>query len=92
MKIIHHPTDNKGYFAAVDGETEAGKMTYTMAGTDRMIIDHTEVEKEWAGKNVGKQILLELHAYARQQHLKVIPLCPFARSMFNKLPELRDVL
>lgn len=92
MKIIHHASDSKGYFAATDGEKEAGRMTYTMAGTDRMIIDHTEVHESFAGKNVGKQMLLELYVYAKQNHLKVIPLCPFARQMFNKLTELRDVL
>lgn len=92
MKITHHASDTKGYFAANEGDTEAGRMTYTMAGTDRMIIDHTEVDKSFAGKNIGKQLLLELYAFAKEKHLKVIPLCPFARQMFNKLSELRDVL
>jgi predicted GNAT family acetyltransferase len=30
--------------------------------------------------------------YAREKHIKIIPLCPFAKSVFDRTPEFRDVL
>jgi predicted GNAT family acetyltransferase len=30
--------------------------------------------------------------YARDKHIKILPLCPFARSVFDKSPEIADVL
>jgi uncharacterized protein len=30
--------------------------------------------------------------FVREKNVKVIPLCPFAKSVFDKTPEYRDVL
>jgi predicted GNAT family acetyltransferase len=44
------------------------------------------------GKGVGLQLLNTAVEYARTHNVKIVPLCPFAKSMFDKKPELRDVL
>ena len=82
----------KAYFRAVVNETEAGKMTYTWAGTDKFIIDHTEVNPDFAGQSVGKKMVIEAAQYARENNLKIIPLCPFAKSVFDKTKEIQDLL
>jgi predicted GNAT family acetyltransferase len=81
-----------GYFRAVLNEIEAGKMTYTWAGTDKFIIDHTEVNPGFAGQSVGKKLVMAAVEYARENDLKIIPLCPFAKSVFDKTQEIQDVL
>ena len=30
--------------------------------------------------------------FAREKGIKILPLCPFAKSVFDKTPEFRDVL
>jgi predicted GNAT family acetyltransferase len=82
----------KGYFAAFDDKKEAGRMSYTFAGETKMIIDHTEVSDEYRGQNIGKRILMEVVNYARENKIKIIPLCPFAKSVFDRVEEIRDVL
>ena len=67
-------------------------MTYTMAGPGRMIIDHTVVEEELKGQNAGKQLVAAAVDYARKNNLKILPLCPFARSVFQRVKEYGDVL
>jgi len=57
-----------------------------------LIIDHTEVNESLRGMGVGERLLDQLVRYARANKLKVIPLCPFAKSVFEKKPEIRDVL
>lgn len=83
---------SKGYFyVSVDGKQE-GKMTFVFAGNDKIIIDHTEVNPGNNGKGYGKKMVAKAVEYAREKNIKIIPLCPFAKKVFDKTPEFRDVL
>jgi len=83
---------NKGYFHIdVDGKQEA-KMTFVFAGDEKIIIDHTEVNPGNEGKGFGKQMVRKAVEWARENDMKIIPLCPFAKSVFDKVEEFRDVL
>ncbi|WP_166334967.1 GNAT family N-acetyltransferase [Sphingobacterium chungjuense] len=92
MQVEQVNHDNKGYFKATEDNKEAGRMTYSWAGDSRIIIDHTEVNPDFKGKNVGKTILMEIVNFAREKNIKILPLCPFAKSVFDKVEEIRDVL
>lgn len=92
MDILQEENNHKGKFYILFEDQVAAEMTYTWAGRDKIIIDHTAVEESLKGKNAGKSLLLKLVEFARNSQLKVIPLCPFANSMFKKMPEIRDVL
>jgi predicted GNAT family acetyltransferase len=63
-----------------------------MAGTEKMIIEHTEVDASLEGKGVGKKLLETLVQYVRQESIRVIPLCPFANATFKRVKEWQDVL
>ncbi|MEZ0181362.1 GNAT family N-acetyltransferase [Flavobacterium oncorhynchi] len=92
MEIQQINDTRRGYFEAVEDGKEAGKMTYTWAGDTKFIIDHTEVNPDFNGKGVGKKLVMAAVEYARTNNLKIIPLCPFAKSVFDKVEEIRDVL
>ncbi|MCL7987444.1 N-acetyltransferase [Sphingobacterium sp. lm-10] len=92
MDIIIKQSDAKGYAAASDGEKRAGMMTYSIAGKDLIIIDHTEVDSAYTGKGVGKKMLYKIVELAREKNIKIMPLCPFAASMFRKMDDIKDVL
>lgn len=92
MEIRQQNNEKNGMFEAFIDDRQAGEMTYTWAGTDKFIIDHTGVEESYNGMGVGKNLLLAVVDYARANHIKVIPLCPFAKATFNKNPNLQDVL
>lgn len=92
MKIERTEQESKGQFAAfLDGE-QAGLMTYTWAGPDRFIIDHTEADPKFKGRGVGKNLVLAAVDYAREKKVSIIPLCPYAKRVFEKSEDLRDVL
>ena len=92
MEIQQINDTRRGYFEAIEDGKEAGKMTYTWAGDTKFIIDHTEVNPDFNGKGVGKKLVMAAVEYARTNNLKIIPLCPFAKSVFDKVEEIRDVL
>lgn len=79
------------FYVGQDGAILA-EMVYTCPSPSKMIIEHTEVDDSLAGKGVGKELLAAAVDYARKQQMKIIPLCPFARAMFNKTPAYADVL
>ncbi|WP_412476719.1 GNAT family N-acetyltransferase [Flavobacterium sp. TBRC 19031] len=82
----------KGFFyIEIEGKQEA-MMTFVFAGEDKIIIDHTEVNLGNEGKGFGKKMVTKAVEYARENNLKIIPLCPFAKSVFDKVAEFRDVL
>ncbi len=90
MEIQHFDDGKKGHFKAVEGETQAGIMTYVWAGEDKFIIEHTIGNPDFKG--VGRKLLDKAVEFAREKNLKIIPLCPFAKKMFDKTPEIHDVL
>lgn len=92
MLIQHQQNGSKGLFYTGDEGHHLAEMTYTMPAPNKMIIDHTEVSDELRGKNVGYQLVHTAVEYARTNNIKIIPLCPFAHSVFKKRPEFADVL
>jgi uncharacterized protein len=79
------------FYVEIEGR-ELAEMTYNIPSPDKIIIEHTEVSDELRGKNVGFQLVSTAVEYARTNHIKIIPLCPFAKSVFDKKPEMGDVL
>ncbi len=92
MEIKQFDKENKGFFKAEEEGKEAGRMTYSWAGKEKIIIDHTEVNPEFKGKSVGKKMVMKAVEFARENQVKIVPLCPFAKSVFDKTEEIRDVL
>jgi len=90
IQVIEY--ESKGIAVAKDNDRGMGSMTFSIAGPELIIIDHTDVDPEYTGKGVGKQLLYKIVGMARQKNIKIIPLCPFAASMFRKLEEIRDVI
>lgn len=82
----------KGRYFIEDEGKLAAEMTYSSAGETMIIIDHTQVNDDYRGLGLGKKLVLEAVEDARKTNIKIIPLCPFAKSLFDRTPEIRDVL
>ena len=83
-------TDITITLAVVNGHE--AEMTFSKAGTGRIIIDHTGVPKELGGMGVGVALVKRAVEDARKNGVKIIPLCPFAKAQIQKHPEWQDVL
>lgn len=92
MNILQKDDGNKGAFFVMNEHKTLAEMTYVWAGTDRIIIDHTDVDISLKGKGIGKQMVTKAVEFARAKGIKIVPLCPFARSVFDKVKEFNDVL
>ena len=93
MLIQQKQDGSKGSFYVEEAGKLLAEMTYSIAVEKLMIIDHTEVSDELRGKNVGYLLVHAGVEYARTNQLKIMPLCPFAKSIFDKTgSEFADVL
>lgn len=91
MEIRIEENTRKGAAIAMDGEREAGRMTYVISSPELIIIDHTEVGEDYRNNGVGRKMLDAIVEKARQENIKILPLCPYAKSVFDKDPSIADV-
>lgn len=92
MEIKQIENDSKGAFLIEEGSERLGEMTYSKAGDNMIIIDHTEVSDKLRGQGAGKKLVLAAVEYARKNRIKILPLCSFAKATFDRTPEIHDVL
>ena len=87
MNIQHEESNTKGAFYIEKDGTRIAEMTYSKNGDYRIIIDHTEVSEAHKGEGLGKALVFHGVEYAREHNLKVLPLCPYARTVFLRNKE-----
>jgi predicted GNAT family acetyltransferase len=89
--VTHERAGHKGAFVMNRDGKRLAEMTYSMAG-DKAIVDHTTVDDALRGTGAGKKLVEAAVQWARAENRKILPLCPFARSVFDKTPAYADVL
>jgi len=90
--VTHNAEEHRGAFVfMVDGKQQA-EMTYSVGADGTVIINHTGVDDSLRGTGAGKKLLAALVDWARAEKKKVVVVCPFAKAVFEKTPEFRDVL
>jgi predicted GNAT family acetyltransferase len=92
MDIQHSRNDQGGKFYIDEQGESATELVYKMSGPQKMIIEHTEVGEEYEGRGIGKQLVAAAVAYARQHSMKILPMCPFAKAVMDKVDEYHDML
>lgn len=90
--IVREESGSKGAFYAERDGVRLGTLTYSRATPTLVIIDHTDVSDEARGTGLGRRLVDAAVAWARETGTKLMPLCPYARSVFDRDPALGDVL
>jgi predicted GNAT family acetyltransferase len=79
-------------FEILYGGKKAGVLNFLKKDSSTIEIIHTEVQGEFAGKGMGKELVKAAVEYARKNDFKMIPTCTFARKIIESTPELQDIL
>ena len=89
--IVHEHSGQRGAFVIQRDGRLLAQMTYSAGGVIA-IIDHTDVDGALRGTGAGARLVRAAVDWARAEKMQILPLCPFAKSVFDKTPELTDVL
>ncbi len=92
MEVKHNKSESKGRFALIDNGNEIGEMTYSIAGNEKIIINHTEVGDDYEGQGLGKKLVMAGAEYAKENSIKILALCPYAKKILTESDEYKDVL
>ncbi len=79
------------FFIKMEGKKVA-ELVYSWSGNDRIIIEHTEVDDVLKGKGAGKELVAKTVEFAREKGIKIVPVCSFAKGIFEKTKDYIDVL
>lgn len=76
----------KGEVQLFSDDNKAGKMDISVI-SEKLTVYHTEVDPAYEGKGFAKLLLGQLVSYARENNLKIVPLCPYVHGQFKRHPE-----
>ena len=83
---LHLDENGKGAFKLISDGEEIGEMVVGILGAS-MRVYHTEVAPEYEGQGFSKKLLEAMVTYARENSLKVSPLCSFVHAQFKRHPD-----
>lgn len=87
--VEHHPKRHR--FAAHFPEGD-GELIYKPIAPHTLDLVHTEVDPALRGRGIAKALAREAFAYARREHLKIVPTCRFIQGWLEQHPEEQDLI
>ena len=92
-RIQRSEEDRRGAFFIEEDGARVAQLTYSRSPDgQRATLHHTEVSEALRGQGVARQLVESAVQWARQEKVRVVPLCSAARAIFDKEPSFQDVL
>ena len=88
--IRHESDERHGVFFIEREGRRVAELTYRMSGADATV-DHTWVDPRLRGGGEAKSLVEAAVAWARSGHVKLVPMCSYVRSVFDRTPAYSDV-
>ncbi|WHF51540.1 GNAT family N-acetyltransferase [Chryseobacterium gotjawalense] len=88
--MINIEQNDKTFDLFYDAE-KAGFMEYNVNGNILEII-HTEVFKEFGGKDLGLELVKAAVELAEKNNYKIVASCPYAKKIIDATPEFKVLL
>ena len=83
---------NNKFYVGESNDIFLAHITYVYEEENVIAIDHTFVSPELRGKSIAAKLLAEVVKMAREENLKVIPVCSYAVAKLTRNDEYEDIL
>lgn len=87
--IVNDTDEHRFRFETPEG---SGVLEYRMRDPRTIVLVHTEVAPALSGKGIASRLARHALEYARTNHLRVVPVCPFVRAYLKRHAEYADIL
>ena len=77
-------------YAICNGK-KIGNIFFVKIGNDKIMISETEIDPDYKNNNLEFYLVQEIIKIARENHRKIISICPYISDIFTKHPEFDDV-
>jgi uncharacterized protein len=88
---MHQPGEHGGRFVMHRDGRDVAELVYTGRGPIITLL-HTQVDPVMRGTGAGRTLVEEAVQWARAEGMRLVPQCPYAKSVFDKTPAYHDVL
>jgi hypothetical protein len=82
--------DGCGFCAKFNGKN-IGEITFIKIGLDKLMIDHTFIDVAYQRLPIEFRLVSMVVNLAREQHRKILSICPSILNVFAGHPEFDDV-
>jgi len=87
LEVVHNPASNR-FEAWIEGELS--KLDYLL-DEDMIVMTHVGVYPEHRGQGVAGKLTQVALEYAKENQLRVIPMCPYIASYIHKNPQYAEL-
>ena len=92
MLILQKQEGQQGSFYIEEDNRRVAEIEYTLSGEKTLTIDHTEVDEQLQGKQIGVRLVDAVADFARAHQYKVVPKCSYAAALMQRESRFSDVL
>ena len=92
MEIKEEKKEKKGEFYIEENGKRIAKIQFFDSGEGTITVYHTEVDPSLRGKGIGEDLVERVVGYARDNNLRIVASCPYAKKLIERDPGLSSVL
>lgn len=78
--------NGRGEIQLLSNDEKVGKMDVAIKH-GKLTVYHTEVNPEHEGKGFASELVEKLVSHAKENDLKIVPLCPYVHAKFKRNPD-----
>ena len=83
--------DNGCRIYAICHGQKIGNLFFVRVGADKIMISEAEIDPKYKNKDIELYLVQEIINIAREQHRKVMTICPYISKIFVEHPEFDDI-
>ena len=83
--------DNGCRIYAICNGRKIGNIFFVRVGSDKIMISEAEIDPAYEAQDIELYLVQEIIQIAREQHRKVMSICPYISRIFIQHPEFDDV-
>lgn len=83
---------NGRFFRNDESGNMIAEIKYTKENTTRIQVTHTWVDSEHRGDGLAGKLVNQIVSYARNNKLKIVPVCPYVKKKLRSKDQYSDIL
>lgn len=91
FEIKHKQDGSRGIFYMEGEQGIVSDLKYNLRGKHILSADSTETRESLQGHGLASKVLDHVVNYARENNLKIDPVCPFVEAKFDEIESYQDV-